>query len=34
MREALEFHLAGMREDGEPLPESSCVAGFAMVDLA
>jgi predicted RNase H-like HicB family nuclease len=26
MREAIELHLAGMREDGEPIPRSSTVA--------
>jgi len=26
MQEAIEFHLEGMREDGEPMPEPSTVA--------
>jgi predicted RNase H-like HicB family nuclease len=32
MREAIEFHLEGMREDGDPIPEPSTVA--AVVDVA
>ncbi len=26
MREAIEFHLKGMREDGEPIPEPTSIA--------
>lgn len=26
MRQAIEFHLDGLREDGEPIPDSSAVA--------
>jgi predicted RNase H-like HicB family nuclease len=26
MREAIEFHLNGMREDGEPIPEPASIA--------
>jgi predicted RNase H-like HicB family nuclease len=32
MREAIEFHLEGMREDGEPIPEPTSVA--ALVEVA
>ena len=32
MREAIEFHLEGLREDGEPIPEPS--AWTAMVEVA
>lgn len=32
MREAIEFHLEGMREDGEPIPEPTTTA--AVVDVA
>lgn len=31
MRQAIEFHLEGMREDGDPIPQPSTVA--AMVTL-
>ena len=34
MSQALEFHLAGMHEDGEALPQPGCVAGYATVDRA
>ena len=33
IREAIALHLAGMREDGEPIPEPSSV-GAAMVDVS
>jgi predicted RNase H-like HicB family nuclease len=26
IREAIEFHLEGMVEDGDPIPEPTCVA--------
>jgi predicted RNase H-like HicB family nuclease len=26
MREAIQMHLRGMREDGDPTPEPSCIA--------
>lgn len=32
IREAIEFHLEGMREDGEPIPEPTTTA--AVVDVA
>jgi predicted RNase H-like HicB family nuclease len=32
MREAIEFHLEGMREDGDPIPEPSTIA--AVIDVA
>ena len=32
MREAIEFHLEGMREDGEPIPPARTVA--AVVEVA
>ena len=32
MQEAIEFHLEGMREDGDPIPEPSTTA--ALVEVA
>ena len=32
IREAIEFHLAGMREDGEPIPEPTTVAVMLLVE--
>ena len=32
MREAIEFHLEGMREDGDPIPEPTSVA--AIIEVA
>lgn len=32
IREAIEFHLDGMREDGEPIPPPSCRVEY--VDVA
>ena len=32
IREAIEFHIEGMREQGEPVPEPQCTA--AVVDVA
>ena len=34
MREAIEFHLAGMREDGDPIPEPTTVAAMLQVESA
>lgn len=31
MREAIEFHIEGLREDGEPLPEPQAVAEYVTV---
>jgi len=31
MREAIEFHLDGMREDGEPIPEPTTIAEYVIV---
>ena len=33
IREAIEFHLDGMREDGDAIPEPTTVAGFGEVPL-
>lgn len=33
IREAIELHLAGMREDGDPIPEPSSV-GATMVSVS
>ena len=33
MQEALEFHLEGLRNDGEPLPQPTCSAGCVDVDV-
>jgi len=33
MREAIEFHLEGMREDGEPIPPPTTVAEVVDVDV-
>ena len=30
MREAIGFHLAGMREDGEPIPEPRTIAEYVV----
>jgi predicted RNase H-like HicB family nuclease len=30
MREAIAFHLAGMREDGEPIPEPKTIAEYVI----
>ena len=32
IREAMEFHIEGMREQGEPVPEPQCTA--AIVEVA
>ena len=31
IKEAIEFHLEGMREDGHPLPEASSIAEYVEV---
>ena len=31
IREAIEFHLEGLREDGIPVPESSTVAQYVKI---
>ena len=33
MREALEAHLAGMAEDGDPIPEPTTTSEYVEVDL-
>jgi len=33
MMEAIRFHLEGLREDGEPIPESSAFAEYVAVAL-
>ena len=33
MQEALEFHLEGLRNDGELLPQPTCSAGCVDVDV-
>jgi predicted RNase H-like HicB family nuclease len=33
MREAIEFHLEGLAEDGEPPPEARSTAGYALVEV-
>ena len=34
IREAIEFHLDGMREDGDPIPEPTTVTVFVEVPAA
>lgn len=34
MREAIEFHIEGLAEDGEPVPEAHSTAGYAVVQVA
>jgi predicted RNase H-like HicB family nuclease len=31
IKEAIEFHLEGMREDGEPIPEASSLAEYVEI---
>ena len=31
IREAVELHLQGMREDGEKIPQPTCIAGYLTV---
>jgi predicted RNase H-like HicB family nuclease len=33
MRDAIEFHLEGLTEDGEVLPEPHSTASYAVVDV-
>lgn len=32
MREAIEFHLDGLREEGEPIPQPATAAAFVEVE--
>jgi predicted RNase H-like HicB family nuclease len=34
MRDAIEFHVEGLAEDGEPVPEAHSTAGYAVVQVA
>jgi len=34
IREAIEFHLDGMREDGSPIPEATTVAAYIELPAA
>lgn len=34
MYEAIQLHLEGLREDGQPIPESSALAEYVMVPAA
>jgi predicted RNase H-like HicB family nuclease len=34
MREAITFHLEGLAQDGEPVPEPHSTASYAVVELA
>jgi predicted RNase H-like HicB family nuclease len=34
MRGAIEFHLQGMRDDGDPIPEPSRVAAVELLEVA
>ena len=34
MSQAIEFHLEGMREDGEPIPQPSTVAATLVTTVA
>jgi predicted RNase H-like HicB family nuclease len=31
IQEGIEFHLEGMREDGDPIPEPTTIVGYAEV---
>jgi len=31
IREAIELHLQGMREDGDQIPEPTCISGYVDV---
>lgn len=33
MREALEFHFEGMREDGDPIPQSTTLCEYVEVEI-
>jgi predicted RNase H-like HicB family nuclease len=32
IREAIEFHIEGLREEGQPLPEPSCTSQLVSID--
>ena len=34
IREAIEFHLEGMREDGDPIPEPTTIAKYVEMPAA
>jgi predicted RNase H-like HicB family nuclease len=34
MREAIAFHVEGLRDDGDPIPEPHSTASYAVVDVA
>jgi predicted RNase H-like HicB family nuclease len=34
MRDAIELHVEGLAEDGEPVPESHSTASYAVVQVA
>ena len=33
IREAIQFHIEGLREEGEPVPEPQCTAAVVDVDI-
>jgi predicted RNase H-like HicB family nuclease len=33
MREAIEMHLEGMLEDGEPIPQPTCTSEYMEVEI-
>ena len=33
MREAIEFHIEGLAEDGESVPEAQSTVGYALVEV-
>lgn len=33
IREAIEFHIEGMREDGDPIPESTSLCEYVEVEI-
>jgi predicted RNase H-like HicB family nuclease len=34
MREAVAFHVEGLRNDGDPIPEPHSTASYAVVEVA
>ena len=34
IREAIEFHIEGLREEGQPLPEPSSTSQFVSIDAS
>ena len=34
IRDAIEFHIEGLADDGEPVPEAHSTAGYAIVQVA